>query len=196
MKGNLMIPVLKALEKGTAATIDLLDFLGPWDGGAYSKMHRSLHGPVRSNSKDFAAERKKEAARQFYNLLYRLRQDGLIERDESRFWSMTAKGKEKLEKLLKRNKENLPKKDYKLENDKSLILVVFDIPEKMRPKRNWLRDVLVRLNFSMLQKSVWLGRGKLPQSFIADLKEYGLLPHIEILSIAKAGSITRLSDGK
>lgn len=196
MKGSLMIPVLKALEKGTAATIDLLDFLGPWDGGAYSKMHRSLYGPVRSSRKDFAAESKKEAARQFYNLLYRLRQDGLIERDESRFWSMTAKGKEKLEKLLKRNKESLPKKDYKLENDKSLILVVFDIPEKMRPKRNWLRDVLLRLNFSMLQKSVWLGRGKLPQSFITDLKEYGLLSHIEILSIAKAGTITRLSDSK
>lgn len=120
----------------------------------------------------------------------------MIERDESRFWSMTAKGKEKLGKLLKRNKENLPKKDYKLEKDKSLILVVFDIPEKMRPKRDWLRDVLVRLNFSMLQKSVWLGRGKLPQSFIADLKEYGLLPHIEILLIAKAGTITRLSNSK
>ena len=59
----------------------------------------ALYGPVRSSRKDFAAESKKEAARQFYNLLYRLRQDGLIERDESRFWSMTAKGKEKLREI-------------------------------------------------------------------------------------------------
>ena len=35
-------------------------------------------------------------------------------------------------------------------------LVVFDVPERLRRKRDLLRDKLMALNFGMLQKSVWL----------------------------------------
>lgn len=35
-------------------------------------------------------------------------------------------------------------------------LVVFDIPERLRQKRDILRDKLIALGFGMLQKSIWL----------------------------------------
>ncbi len=46
-------------------------------------------------------------------------------------------------------------------------LVSFDIPEKLRLKRNILRENLEKLNFGKLQNSVWIS----PYNFLGDVKE-------------------------
>jgi len=47
-------------------------------------------------------------------------------------------------------------------------LVIFDIAEKVRIVRNWLRKKLKELGFGQLQKSVWLS----PHDVLADFKEF------------------------
>jgi len=44
-------------------------------------------------------------------------------------------------------------------------MVLFDIPERKRKIRNWLRLQLKLWDFEMLQQSVWLGKGPLPKEF-------------------------------
>ncbi len=49
------------------------------------------------------------------------------------------------------------------------VMVLFDIPEKKRKTRNWLRSQLKLWDFEMLQQSVWLGKGPLPKEFTSRL---------------------------
>ena len=66
------------------------------------------------------------------------------------------------------------------------VMVLFDIPEKKRKTRNWLRSQLKLWDFEMLQQSVWLGKGPLPKKFIARLR---LLDISECVKIFKIQSV-------
>ena len=59
------------------------------------------------------------------------------------------------------------------------MVIVFDIPEKHKHKRNWLRLELANLGFGLLQKSVWFGPAPLPKTFIRALDELKLLRHLK-----------------
>lgn len=72
-----------------------------------------------------------------------------------------------------------------------LKIIAFDIPEKFRRKRNWLRKTLAGFGFTMLQKSVWAGKAALLHEFIEDLDTLSLTPYIEILAVTKTGSLKK-----
>ncbi|MFH0905588.1 MAG: CRISPR-associated endonuclease Cas2 [bacterium] len=59
-------------------------------------------------------------------------------------------------------------------------LVMFDIPEKLKANRNYLRTHLVELGFEMCQKSVWFSR--LPCEDLIKLvaKYHGLSKYIDL----------------
>lgn len=57
------------------------------------------------------------------------------------------------------------------------MIVVFDIPEKKRRYRDWLRSELVSFDFDLIQKSVWFGPS-LPPEFIEYLDKEGLLKYV------------------
>ncbi len=136
-----------------------------------------------SRSSDFNRQR-----RNFYTLLSKLKKDGLIGQRKSK-WTITKKGKEKYKFIIQR----LPfRKKYKKEADLTFKLVIFDIPEKERGKRQWLRERLRELGFKMIQKSVWSGKVKLPEEFLEDLKTLNLLDYVDILAITKTGSLRSL----
>jgi DNA-binding transcriptional regulator PaaX len=80
---------------------------------------------------------------------------------------------------------------YKKIFDNKLKVIIFDIPEKERHKREWLRVSLLALGFSFLQQSVWMGKNKIPESFIVDLRDRKLLPCVEIFEINQKGTIER-----
>jgi len=63
------------------------------------------------------------------------------------------------------------------------VMVLFDIPEKKRKTRNWLRLHLKLWDFEMLQQSVWLGKGPLPKEFIARLDLLGVGKCVRIFKI-------------
>ena len=84
-------------------------------------------------------------------------------------------------------------KKYKLgrKNAKTIHLIIFDIPEKERRRRNWLRQKLKEMDYGMMQRSVWWGRRAVPFEFISDLKKYRMLDHVHIMKVYKQGSISR-----
>ncbi|MBU2101460.1 hypothetical protein KKH05_01975 [Patescibacteria group bacterium] len=114
----------------------------------------------------------------FNSLLYRLKKQGLIEQKEGK-WRTTNQGKNTL------NDKNY----YEKEADNILKMVTFDIPEEIASQRSWLRSALKNLGFKLLQQSVWVGKVKLPERFLSELKKRHLLEYVEILSVVKGGSL-------
>lgn len=76
---------------------------------------------------------------------------------------------------------------YKLIHSKpentSKIIIIFDIPEKERKTRNWLRNQIKSWDFTMIQKSVWLGAGPLPEEFQQRAKLLGIKKYIKIFNV-------------
>ena len=104
-------------------------------------------------------------------------------------WHITKKG---IERLLKRKRTLSLRgmaRRYESGADTSLKIIAFDIPEAYRGKRDWLREALRCLGFRLLQRSVWYGKRKIPESFLRDLRKHGLLRYVHIFLIEKAGTV-------
>lgn len=125
----------------------------------------------------------------FWTLLSKLKKENLIARNQKGKIALTKKGEDYLQS---KNKELTRGRKYILENipQEEIILVIFDIPEKEREKRDWLRFQLEQFDFKVLQKSVWWGMFGLPKEFIKDLKKYEILPYVHIFSVRKQGTIS------
>ena len=189
MKGDLTIKILEALESAASVTGELLGvFLCD-----YQESYRRARGITygRMYDKKSPAELKKERDKKFYNLMHRLQKDGLITKKKSS-WTITKKGKQKLDGLKERKEVFIPRKKYLIEEGKELNIIIFDIPEEQRRKRDWLRETLIQLGFSKLQQSVWISKNKLPEELLKDLQTFRMLEYVEIFSITKTGTIRHI----
>ncbi|OGF64346.1 hypothetical protein A2661_02435 [Candidatus Giovannonibacteria bacterium RIFCSPHIGHO2_01_FULL_45_24] len=118
----------------------------------------------------------------FSVILTRLQKQGLVERKNNK-WGITNFGKKFIKNMKTADVFDLPQKDGILR------LVIFDVPERERRRRDWLRLELIACDFKLLQKSVWMGERPLPQEFLENLEEMNLLPHIHIFTVYKRGTI-------
>ncbi len=158
------------------------------------KVTKNLLGYMETPRFDYK-EWQRHEDRKFYTLLSKMRHEKLIERNSvgGELWKLTKKGFKRLKSILEYSPtDELPNGDYSKEKSKELILVVFDIPEKIKHKRIWLRRCLRNLEFQMLQRSVWIGKYKIPDSFIYDLKDLKILPYVHILTVQESGSLSNL----
>lgn len=187
---------LEVLQEKAEITADLIDIVLAGKTGYMREARRSfLYGP-RKFKHDWAELYKKRQS--FYSLLTQLKRDGLITKKKagsSTFWHITRKGvnnfaRRKQDHL--REKESLPRKKYFKNPRKELVIVSFDVPEKTRGKRDWLRSNLVSLGFEKLQKSVWIGTHGVPREFINDLRTINLLSCVHILSVGRRGTIAQM----
>ncbi len=91
---------------------------------------------------------------------------GLIESTDKGL-KITPKG----QKYIKRKFDSLKQFNCEFERGapKNLI-VMFDIPETKKAEREWLRWHLKKFNYSMIQKSVWVGPSPLPKEFLDYIK--------------------------
>ncbi|MCR4279711.1 MAG: hypothetical protein NUV78_03175 [Candidatus Zambryskibacteria bacterium] len=120
---------------------------------------------------------KKLNKRSLSTVLNRMKRNGLLKNKDGK-WSPTAGGRVYLEKINTGIKKFFTPGTIVSNRRKfKRIIIVFDIPEKKRRYRDWLRMELVGFGFTLIQKSVWLGPG-LPKEFIEYLDEAGLLKHI------------------
>ena len=189
MKGDLTIKILEALESAASVTGELLGvFLCDYQE-SYKRARGITYG--RMYDKKSPAELKKERDKKFYNLMHRLRKDCLITKKKSS-WTITKKGKQKLDGLKERKEVFIPRKKYLIEEGKELNIIIFDIPEEQRRKRDWLRETLIQLGFSKLQQSVWISKNKLPEELLKDLQTFRMLEYVEIFSITKTGTIRHI----
>ena len=83
----------------------------------------------------------------------------------------------------------LPRGMYKKEKCRKSVVVIFDIPEKFSKKRKWLRGALKILGFSMVQRSVWMGKVKIPAELIEDLRELEIAQYVEIFEVTELASL-------
>lgn len=126
-------------------------------------------------------------------LIKRLEQQGLIERTQKRekvFVTITRRGTSRLARIQERKALKEAPMAAQAQNAR-WIIVVFDIPEKKRCKRDWIRRTLHTMGFAMIQKSVWMGQTILPEAFVENITGQGIAPCVEILEVTKEGSIHR-----
>lgn len=194
MKGELRLRIFEFIKSSVQAAEDVLFIFSLPYGTSFSRMQYLLekrHGTSFGSASQTKID--KQTRRNFNDFLYRLRKDNLIadaKKDQRHFFGLTSKGKKVLEKL---RLNNLPAGKYAVGEEDTWKILIFDIPEKERRKRFWLRSALKNLKFKMVQKSVWVGKVKLPRQFIQDLDGIGILSYIEIFLITKTGSLKQIS---
>lgn len=96
---------------------------------------------------------KRKDRRAFQNLIYYLKKKGLIKEINEkgkRAWLLTERGENNLFKIESKFKK------FKKRKDGKWIMIIFDVPEKMRGKRDLFRRQLKFLGFKMLQESIWI----------------------------------------
>lgn len=199
MRVSLTEKVLEILQAGTEETMALLDVALSSYPDSYRKMRQHLRGganPFRFST-DWAEYWR--ARKSFRTILARLKREGFITEGDghdkkSHRWSLTKQGKKRLGYLKKRNQTAMPILDasrYGQIAVSRLTIVIFDIPEREKRKRRWLRDALKLLGFTLLQKSVWTAHAKLPKIFLIDLRDLDLLPYIHIFTVQESGTIIK-----
>ena len=118
-------------------------------------------------------------------VLSRLKRNGLLSHAKNGVWTSTRKSNEIVKEIAKRNAYA----EFKKRTGQRDTIIVFDVPEQEREKRDLLRIELLALGFEPLQKSVWIGGSPLPEEFIRAVHELGALPCIHIFTVKKYGTV-------
>ena len=110
--------------------------------------------------------------------LRRLEKYGFVERNEYKY-KITEKGQDFLKNILhQKNNKNKPW-------DGKYRVVIFDVPERIKMSRNWLRNELYYLGYKKLQNSVFIGKKPLPEKVIAGIKENKMSNFVNYLLVDK-----------
>lgn len=192
MRGKILLKALELLYDGAMTQVDFFGAVLSAGYGAGSGQIEYEYQKRRriSESKKSRVEIQKERKRRLVVFISKMKHDGLIENSANNRFTISSKGINKLSKL----RNNLPARFYKERIIKgSPIIISFDIPEKLRRKRDWLREVIKNLGFKMIHQSVWVGRGKIPVDFIKDLENLKILEFVEIFEIKKTGSLNKIT---
>lgn len=154
---------------------DLLTILTNYSGG-YKLMRKRL---ITGNDFSYPKNKSEIKDQSIRTTLTRLKNKGLVKNINGN-WKITTNGKIfiKEHKITKnehfRNNSKQSKKD---------LIIIFDIPENLKKKRDWLRKELVSLGFSIIQKSVWLGPSPLPEGFIEYISKIGLISCLRFFKV-------------
>lgn len=190
-RGELTWLVLERLTEGVMDFIDLgLTIAISRYGASYGELMRNKEKMQRDRELFFRKMFSDKADRKrLLNTIAYLEMEGLVVKDGKDKYKITKKGiTKKRNLLLKYAYLRTDKKEKSLHP----ILVSFDIPEKFRKKRRWIREVLRNLDFKLVHRSVWIGFTKIPESFIKDLHELKIDKFVEIIELSGKGTLKRL----
>ena len=90
---------------------------------------------------------------------------------------LTSKGMEKVLKIAVKQTEKKKRKDGKW------IMVIFDIPEKLRKMRDLFREILFTLDFKLFQKSIWVCPYDVLEEIQKIVQKYDLEKFVKIFLI-------------
>jgi len=182
-----MVRIFTALGKGALCTAELLDEFFNYHK-SYARARQGLYGGGGYFIKPKHSPDNNEL-QSFYSLLNKLKNQGMLAKSESpkgALWRATAAGFNKC-MLLKEKKVF-----YVTESDDKLKIIAYDIPEKERIKRLWLCEALEIMNFKKLQKSLAVGKSKIPEIFLEDLHRKKMLQYVHIFEVSQTGTIKEL----
>ena len=195
-----MLNILEKLQGAALTTSELLEIFVV-DRDTHYKRMRGIPIPRRKRSRawnpEYEARKREEQERhRFYSILTKLRKQKIIQKNRNKgitAWNITSKGLEHIGRLREAIRNAFPSKEkYEQKSASEWIIIIFDIPEKERRKRDWLRTVLKHLKLQKLQKSVWIGKISIPEEFLDDLDNLRILDYVEIFAITRGGSIRQI----
>lgn len=188
MRGKILLKALEFLYEGAMNQVDFFSAVLSAGYGASSSRINYEYKACRRISEDrkLKIEVFKNSERRLTIFISKMKRDGLIETENNKF-KISGKGIDKLGKL----RNNLPRRFYERTHKGNSVIISFDIPERLRRKRNWLREVIRNFGFKMIHKSVWMGKGRIPKDFIEDLENLKILEFVEIFEISKTGSLKK-----
>ena len=109
-------------------------------------------------------------------ILWRLQKKGLIERSKNSY-KLTRLGLKTIRTFQERQSEKLWDGKWRL--------IMFDIPEKKREDRNWLRWQLVSLDYKPLQKSIFIGKQPMEEDFYEEMLIRKLNQCVRLMTIGE-----------
>jgi len=192
MKGEILLKALEIIEDVALSQIDFLEaVLASGYGAGMNKIdheykkRRRIYEDEKYRKQDL--ENRKRRLRVFIS---KMKHDGLIDesKKESNKFKISYKGKSKLKQL----KSGLPGRHYETKEQYNPVIISFDIPERFRPKRDWLREVIRNLGFKMIHQSVWIGKIKIPKDMIMDMEDLKILEYVEIFEVGQTGTLKKL----
>ena len=190
--------ILKALAATALTTVAILEIILEDSNPRHehAKLFHAGYVPPHRRKRErdsFAQELSERKTRSVRVIISRLKKDGLIKASDDKqrkgLWRITQLGKKKLAKL--NQSLGIFTKKYTAQPTNTLIIITFDIPEKLAGLRKWLRFCLLDMGFTKLQKSVWQGKVKIPEDFIEDINKFKLGEHIHIFEVTKYGTLDR-----
>lgn len=195
MRGEYLVKILEFLKDQAVNQMDFWDAVLASGYGAsmskidyeYNKIRRARE--IEQLTRAELANRRKRLG----VYLSKMKHDGLIQETaegKTAIIKITRKGKAKLALLSRR----LPERKYKSQTQNKFTIISFDIPEKMRRKRDWFREVIRNLQFRMIHQSVWVGKTKIPRELVEDLENLKILEFVEVFEISKSGTLKKLGE--
>jgi len=150
MRGDSRLKFLEWIDEVGGGISDFLEsFFVAGYGASFKRMEYLRNKAESGRLRDRDQREKEQWLRQrYYDFLYHLKEDGLIQKDGEDKFKLTLKGRFKIKELAKAKKCALPSVSYSREDSESVIIVTFDIPEKDRRKRAWLRSALKNIAYA------------------------------------------------
>lgn len=205
MRGKKLLIALEILKKSALTAGEFIEAfhalmprygasLGSVLSGWEREQRRRILARLNNDKQPFKKKDLQISRGAIYDLLYRLREDKLIEEiSEKNLIELSSRGIIKFKELKKQQSSYRPFNEYPVVKDGLVRIVSFDIPEHKRVKRAWLRGALKQLEFSLRKQSCWIGTTKLPKEFMADLVELKLMQYVDILEVSKKGTLTEIA---
>ena len=187
--------ILGLLQMQAESAVDLFDIFTARRPLLQGKARYSMFsGPVKFKT-DWADWYRRRQA--FHSMLNKLKREGFVVQKEKRRnapWSITQSGARWLVRIKKKGGKRLmlPPPKYQKRGRSGLVIIAFDVPEREREKRRWLRVALISLGFQKLQQSVWAGNIRIPAEFIEDMKENAILSYVHIFSVTRSGTLEKV----
>ncbi len=123
---------------------------------------------------------KRESVR---TTLWRLQKKGLVEQAQNGELKLSERGAE-----LVKQKEGHPEEPW----DGKWRLITFDVPEKRRRERDWLRNALMNAGYTFVQRSVFLGKKPIPRVIFETIQERDLSKFVRLIVIGEIDDETFL----
>lgn len=141
-------------------------------------LNPSLYADLPSGNLRFSFEDNKPKEATIRQTIGRMQKHGLVKKEKNKY-TLTLLGKSIAKYILGR------KKIFRNKWDKKHRVVIFDIPEKKKHLRNWLREELYLLKYEKLQKSVFVGKFPLPKDLIKEIKNKKINKFVDYLLVEK-----------
>ena len=185
MKGEIIYKILNFLGERALDHVDFMNaFLRAGSGATSGKIRYELS---KIENKRNISQLNKQKIKNLKNYLYKLKSQGMILENSFNKIYLSEKGKNKLSNF--KNSLPLNKDLYKAKIGETVMVISYDIPVAFNKERNILRDMLRMLGFSLVHKSVWVGKVLLSERFITDLNRLGIMDYVEILEVTKNGTL-------